>query len=118
MNDSISRQDAYNTLTEYYHHRTETQHEALKEALERVPDAEPDTSLYVDGFDDGFKAGTQRWIPVVEKEPEEWQKAICTNKHNEMMIGTYTNFGWTFPCYFETPIAWMPLPDPYEEEEE
>lgn len=37
MNDSISRQAAYDTLTEYYHQRTETQHEALREALSRVP---------------------------------------------------------------------------------
>lgn len=37
MNDLISRQEAYDTLTEYYHQRTETQHESLKEALSRVP---------------------------------------------------------------------------------
>lgn len=33
----IDEEDAYNVLTDYYHHRTETQHEALKEALSRVP---------------------------------------------------------------------------------
>lgn len=39
----IDADEAYNVLTGYYHQRTETQHEALKEALERVPtiDAEP-----------------------------------------------------------------------------
>lgn len=36
----ISRQAAYEMLTEYYHHRTDLQHKALKEALERVPSAQ------------------------------------------------------------------------------
>lgn len=39
MNDLISRQAAYDTLTEYYHHTTETQHTALAEALSKVPEA-------------------------------------------------------------------------------
>ena len=38
----ISRQAAYDTLTEYYHHPTEIQHKALREALERVPTAQPE----------------------------------------------------------------------------
>ena len=29
--------EVYNVLTDYYHHRTPTQHNALKEALSRVP---------------------------------------------------------------------------------
>lgn len=39
----IDADEAYKVLTDYYHHRTEIQHEALKEAIERVPtvDAEP-----------------------------------------------------------------------------
>lgn len=39
----IDADEAYKVLTDYYHHRTELQHEALKEAFERVPtvDAEP-----------------------------------------------------------------------------
>ncbi len=40
MSDLISRQAAYETLTEYYHHKEQIQHEALKEALDRVPSAE------------------------------------------------------------------------------
>ena len=40
MSDLIERQAAYTTLTEYYHHTTEIQHKALREALERVPSAE------------------------------------------------------------------------------
>lgn len=33
----IDADKAYKVLTDYYHHRTETQHEALKEALSKVP---------------------------------------------------------------------------------
>ena len=43
-NDPISRQAAYEVLTEYYHHTQETQHEALREALSRVPPAQPESA--------------------------------------------------------------------------
>lgn len=36
----ISADEAYKTITEYYHHRTDIQHKALKEALDRVPTVE------------------------------------------------------------------------------
>lgn len=42
MDDLISRQAAYEVLSEYYHHRTDVQHEGLREALGRVPSAQPD----------------------------------------------------------------------------
>ena len=38
--DLISRKKAYEVLTEYYHHKTEMQHKALREALNMVPSAE------------------------------------------------------------------------------
>lgn len=41
MGDLISRQATYETLSEYYHHKTEMQHKALREALGMVPSAEP-----------------------------------------------------------------------------
>lgn len=43
MGRLIDIDEAYKVLTDYYHHRTEIQHKALKEAIERVPtvDAEP-----------------------------------------------------------------------------
>lgn len=40
MTDYISREAAYKTLTEYYHHTTDGMHLALKEALSRVPAAD------------------------------------------------------------------------------
>lgn len=45
MDDLISRQAAYEVLTEYYHHRTGEQHQALKEALYSVPDARPEREI-------------------------------------------------------------------------
>ena len=37
--DYISREAAYKTLTEYYHHSSGVQHTVLREALNRVPTA-------------------------------------------------------------------------------
>lgn len=52
------------------------------------------------------------WIGVKEMLPEQKENAICINRHGNMMIGTYTEWGWMFPCYFEIPTHWMPLPQP------
>lgn len=40
MKDYIEREAAYEMLSEYYHHSTEIQHEALHEALSCVPTAD------------------------------------------------------------------------------
>lgn len=37
----IDAEEAYKVLTDYYHHKTEIQHDALKEAIERVPTVDP-----------------------------------------------------------------------------
>lgn len=36
----IEKEDAYRTLSNYYHHSTDNQHMALREALDRVPAAD------------------------------------------------------------------------------
>lgn len=46
--DLISKEKAYKVLTEYYHHKTELQHKALREALDMVPSADIDLSGYSD----------------------------------------------------------------------
>ena len=53
-----------------------------------------------------------KWISVDDRLPEPKENAICINRHGDMMIGTYTEWGWMFPCYFEKPTHWMPLPHP------
>lgn len=35
----INADEAFRVLSAYYHHRTEEQHDALREALDRVPEA-------------------------------------------------------------------------------
>lgn len=40
MGKLIDSQTAYDVLTDYYHHSTDTQHAALREALGRVPTVE------------------------------------------------------------------------------
>lgn len=40
MAEYIEREAAYKTLTDYYHHSTDTQHGALREALGRIPAAD------------------------------------------------------------------------------
>ena len=54
----------------------------------------------------------QEWISVDDRLPETKENAICINGHGDVMIGTYTEFGWMFPCYFEKPTYWMRIPQP------
>lgn len=96
MSDLISRQSAYDTLTEYYHHRTDAQHDALRDALNRVPSAQQETSILTVKceFDDEEWSRAiedvknaeleliaarkeQRWIPVSERLPEEEDMYKC-----------------------------------------
>lgn len=54
----------------------------------------------------------QEWVSVDDGLPEPKENAICINRYGSMMIGVYTEWGWIFPCYFEEPTHWMPLPQP------
>ena len=58
----------------------------------------------------------QERISVDDRLPEPKENAICLNRHGDMMIGTYTEWGWMFQCYFESPTHWMPLPHPQKGE--
>lgn len=67
--DLISREKAYEVLSEYYHHKTELQHKALREALDRVPPVElqptcnPDKiSQFIDGIEEMFANIRERFI--------------------------------------------------------
>ena len=77
----------------------------------------------VDDYDERVKIWTERfsgipsaeperkWIPVTEALPQNYQQTICIDSRGKMMIGTYGEYGWTFPCYMNEPVAWMPLPE-------
>ena len=54
----------------------------------------------------------QEWISVNDRLPEPKEETICIDTDGNMMIGTYTEWGWMFPCYFKEPTYWMPVPEP------
>lgn len=54
----------------------------------------------------------QEWVSVDDRLPNPIENAICINRRGDMMIGTYTEWGWMFPSFFEDPTHWMPLPQP------
>lgn len=56
------------------------------------------------------------WISVDDGLPEYRATVIAYNEHKQMMIGIYSEWGWTFPAYFENVTHWMPLPEPPKEE--
>lgn len=69
------------------------------------------------------------WIPVSEELPEEYKYVLVTvnEKHNKtipdsvVMIGCYTyEQGWILNGYIDlvnlNVTAWMPLPEPYKEQ--
>lgn len=82
----------------------------------------------VDDYDERVKIWTERfsgipsaeperkWIPVTEALPQNYQQTICIDSRGKMMIGTYGEYGWTFPCYMNEPVAWMPLPEAWRGE--
>ena len=69
---------------------------------------------FIREYDDLPSAEPERkWIPATEALPQNYQQTICIDSRGKMMIGTYGEYGWTFPCYMNEPVAWMPLPEPY-----
>lgn len=90
MADLIERRMAYIFLTEYYNHRTENQHKALKEALSRVPEAHPEKcsdildELKADDYYNYIHTGHSRfseddWDYLIRnaKEKEKLHERLC-----------------------------------------
>lgn len=114
MSDLIDRQKAYEVLSDYYHHKENVQHEALREALNRVPSAEPERK-------------TGKWIPVNEALPKNGQAVLCTVKgYPEGVNWTITDCrykdgvweaceeaAYDYWTELSDVIAWMLLPEPY-----
>ena len=76
----IDTETAFQVLTDYYHHRTETQHKALREALSCVPAVDA--------------------VPVVRcmdcKHRSKLHKWYCINRDAMVLNG-----GWGFCSYGE-----------------
>ena len=107
MSDLIRREDAIEILSERAESLRGMQGDlggacrGAMRIIEALPSAEPE----------------RKWIPFDVALPNDRQKVLCINKHDEMMVGGYlTDYGMTFPCYFEKPIALMPLPEPWRGE--
>ena len=92
--------------------------DAREKLVELIIDAkrtDPETGSFAEYLADHLIANgvtVQEWISVEDRLPEPKEKAICLSRDGEMMIGIYTEWGWMFPCYFEGPTHWMPLPQP------
>lgn len=60
-----------------------------------------------------------QWIPCNEMLPDGRlnKSYLVQDKDGRLAVGTYTNWGWLFGNYMNDPVAWMPLPEPYERKE-
>ncbi len=107
MNDSISRQEALDAISKECRCGATVDQCGLETAydlLKELPPAEP------------------QWIPCGERLPEEkGEYMTCDERGNIHIFFHSPDFRFPFgirpanPRYYE-PIAWMPLPKPYEGE--
>lgn len=107
MNDLISRQAAVDAINHICPVDTEYDCALLdrvdvRYVLSDLPSAQPE----------------QRWIPVSERLPDGRlnKSYLVQDKDGRLAVGTYMNWGWMFGHYMNDPVAWMPLPKPYETE--
>lgn len=57
----------------------------------------------------------QKWIPLSEHEPEEEGEYIVTFDDGDVTVLWYAGNDWDYCLYTASVIAWMPLPEPYDE---
>ena len=77
-----------------------------------------DRDQYVKGYEDG-KADAMQWIPCSERLPEEKGDYLVTSK-GSIWVANWFNYTWwgiEKHCRWTDVEAWMPLPEPYKEEE-
>lgn len=86
--DLISKEKAYKVLTEYYHHKTEMQHKALREALDMVPFVDIDLSDYSDRL---WRKAYEQGKADAEAEPKKGQWIPGKELSREMLAGQVVN---------------------------
>ena len=97
MDDLISRQAAVDEIKESFKYGDYLQ--ATIRRLENLPSAEPE----------------QRWIPVTERLPKENGDYLVTGRHGAVNKRKYEDGRWYGNW---SVIAWMPLPEPWEGEDD
>ena len=109
MDDLISRQAAIDALDGEITVTGRVNAEAVRgyanlvcDRIKRLPSAQPEP----------------QWIPVSERLPEEGQMCLVCDG-GAIGIDTYIGHGnpYNWKWYMRDYDAWMPLPDPYKEEE-
>lgn len=115
MSDLISRQKAIEALIEWYGCKPDDI-EAFEEIIKAMPPAQPE----------------QRWIPCSERLPEhsendDYYLVTIQCEHYDgwddyvTAVAEWTKHGWDeLSCYIgqRKVVAWMPLPDAYEEDKQ
>ena len=56
---------------------------------------------------------TLEWIPCSERLPKIGQYCFITTKDGDVNMDKYCSYGWR--NYGDNVLAWMELPEPYEE---
>ena len=120
MDDLISRQAAIDALTNYGTKIIICSRESLEDvqnAIETVINAQEEAIKNL--------PATKQWIPCAERKPEEGISVlICTNdgiRTDGVFDGEGEIIEWegamSDRCFdSDEVIAWMPLPEPYEEQ--
>ena len=66
----------------------------------------------------GAEQENHRWIPVEEQLPEEFERVLVTGQYGDVHTAYWDAEGWHLAInglfYACRPLAWMPLPEPYE----
>ena len=62
-----------------------------------------------------------QWIPVTERSPDISKSVLICDIEGDIYLGHRTRYGDYYPDFFDdrikSVIAWMPLPEPYKEEQ-
>ena len=64
---------------------------------------------------------SEKWIPCSERLPKKYEQVLCCNKDGRVFSTALTYVHPEYKYWYfgkhRSVIAWMPLPEPYREEE-
>ena len=88
------------------------------EALQEQATLDDVSNAYENGYKQG-KCETLQWIPCSERKPKQQQPVIITDE-GDVLTGYINSLNEWMDFYgnrLKGVIAWMPLPEPYKENE-